>query len=57
MYKNIIVMSIASASVPPWVDVPDANLEKGKVDNMKPNMSFYQSRMHRTKKGGKVNFK
>jgi len=27
------------------------------VDELKPNMNFYQTKMHRRKKGGKVSFR
>ena len=36
----------------------EANCKPGEqVDELKPNMNFYQTKMHRRKKGGRVSFK
>jgi len=58
--RKIIAMAIASNSLSNAIEAcePELNCRDDvEIDSMKPNMNFYQTKMHRRKKGGKVNFR
>ena len=60
MDKRILAIAISAAMhSPPECNAEEIKLERVglEVGSMKQNMSFYQSKTHRKKKGGRVNFK